>query len=105
MTKKFLEIFYSGFYDAPLAFFVNYKGTFYLFWRGYFDEELDDYPSEYEVFSVKDLSIQEVKNNWDILWEKERIFVGKIHMNDVIFSDQMKRNAIDEATFESLFNK
>ena len=44
------KILYSGFYDTPLAFVTSQENTQYVFWRGFFDEQIDDYPTHYQVF-------------------------------------------------------
>jgi hypothetical protein len=53
MNDEKLRILYSGYYDAPLSFIVNYREVTYYFWRGYFDDDIDDFPSEYEVFRLE----------------------------------------------------
>src|SRR6266852_3678230 len=95
------RILYSGFYDAPLAFVTTYENSQYLFWRGFFDDELDDYPSEYEVFILPNLSEKEIKESWPLLPKKAVAFIGKISMDRVMF-DPTKRDSINVATFERL---
>lgn len=34
---------------APLAFVTSHESTQYLFWRGFFDEQLDEYSSDYKL--------------------------------------------------------
>ncbi|HEV2912189.1 MAG TPA: hypothetical protein VGX92_02635 [Pyrinomonadaceae bacterium] len=99
MTK--MNIIYSGFYDAPLAFVVNHEDTQYLFWRGFFDEVLDDYPHEYEVFVLPNLPENEIKESWSCLPDKAVAHVGKIHMNQVGF-DPTKRQSITTDVFEKV---
>jgi hypothetical protein len=95
------KILYSGFYDAPHAFVTNYNNAQYLFRRGYFDDELDDYPNEYEVFILPNLSEADIKESWLILPEKTVACVGKIPVDQVVF-DPTKRISIDVATFERI---
>lgn len=104
--KKALPIVYSGFYDAPLAFLVKYSNRVYLFWRGYFNDEIDDYSPEYEVFITKLSSIENINVDWENLWKQgiDSNFVGKIHINNVIF-DSTHRKFIGVDTFKELFNK
>lgn len=47
MTSEFIPIYYSGFWDVPHAFLTVFEDKLYYFRRGYFDEELDDYPPNY----------------------------------------------------------
>ena len=53
-----LPIFYSAYWDAPLSFVVGYLGETYSFIRGDFDEELDEYPSNYIVKKIKGISLK-----------------------------------------------
>lgn len=104
--KKALPIIYSGFYDAPLAFLVKYENRVYLFWRGYFNDVIDDYLPEYEVFTTNLLSIDDPNIDWENLWKQgvNSNSVGKIHMNNVIF-DSTHRKFINIDTFKGLFDK
>lgn len=101
LSENKLPIIYSGYWDAPLAFVVSYKAETYLFWRGGFDDDLDDYPSKYQVFLVQDVSLEQVKEDWHIMWKTEQKFVGKIHYNEVEF-DATHRKEIDSSTFDKL---
>lgn len=93
-----ISIDYSGFYDAPLAFRAWFNGSWFYFWRGYFDEELDEYPIIYEVFSVEAESSDVFIMSWDIESFESKKYVGKIAMNEVLF-DPTKREKISVATF------
>lgn len=103
MKEVFLPIIYSGFFDAPLAFLVQYNNIVYLFWRGYFDDELDDFHDEYEVFPTQLSTLEDTSLNWDALWKQGRELgcVGKIHMNNVLF-DTTRREYISIDTFNKL---
>lgn len=72
------KILYSCFYDAPLAFVTSQEDTQYLFWRGFFDEQLDAYPNEYQVFVLPDLSEEQINESWISLPEKAIAYVGKV---------------------------
>jgi hypothetical protein len=93
-----LPIEYSGFYDAPLAFRVWHDDGWYYFWRGYFDEEADDYPSVYEVFRVEGSRTDKPCNGWDLADYDPKQFVGRLSMKQVLF-DESKRNSINARTF------
>ena len=93
------KIFYSGFYDAPLAFVTSYENTQYLFWRGFFDEQLDNYPNEYQVFVLPNLSEEQINESWTLLPEKAVAYIGKVSMNQVAF-DATRRQSIDTSTFD-----
>lgn len=95
------KIIYSGFYDVPLAFIASHENTQYLFWRGYFDDEIDDYPTEYEVYILPNLSQEEIEKLWIFLPENAKSFFGKIPIKDVVF-DPTKRLSIDTITFQRI---
>jgi hypothetical protein len=100
MNDDYLQITYSGFYDVPLAFTVHHTGDTYLFWRGYFDEEIDDYPERYCVYKISPEAESELIKHWD-LDAIEKHEVGHIPVRDVIF-DSTKRRAINILVFEEL---
>lgn len=95
-----VKISYSGFYDFPLAFVASYGGRQYLFWR-VFNDELDDYPQEYEVFTLPNLSEAEVKKSWSTLPKKANTCLGKVSINQIVF-DPTRRNSIESTIFERL---
>ena len=95
------RILYSG-YDAPLAFVTTYEDRQYLFFRD-FDDELDDYPNEYEVFILPNLSKKEIKESWSLLHEKTVAFICKISVDRVMF-DPTRRDSINVGTFKRLVN-
>lgn len=97
-----VEITYSGFYDFPLAFLASYGGKQYLFWR-VFDDELDDYPREYEVFVLPNLSNEEINASWSFLPERAETYIGKIDVKRITF-DPTKRHSIKSNIFEDLLN-
>jgi len=97
--NEWLNIVYSGFWDYPFAFVVKYKESTYLFLRGDFDDELDDYPSEFEVFLRNDL---ELENNFSIGDDDE--FIGRIDMREIQF-DPTHREQIYSKAFSQIHNE
>jgi hypothetical protein len=95
------KILYSVFWDAPLAFVTTYENRQYLFWRGFFDDELDDYPRDYEVFILPNLSEEQIKESWSVLPTTTVAFIGKINLRKVLFHPTM-RDSINVDTFERI---
>ncbi|HET6976396.1 MAG TPA: hypothetical protein VFI24_08740 [Pyrinomonadaceae bacterium] len=93
------KILYSGFYDAPLAFVTSHQNVQYLFWRGFFDEQLDDYPNDYRVYVLPNLSEEQINAFWSSLPEKAIAYIGKVSLNQVAF-DPTRREFIDTVTFD-----
>jgi len=94
-----LKIIYSGFYDFPLAFVASYENVQYLFYREW-DDELDDYRDEYDVFILPNLSEDEIRKGWAGALEKGKPF-GKIPVKQVVF-DSTHRLIVDTITFDRI---
>ena len=109
--NKFLPIYYSGFWDVPSAFLTEYEKDLYLFWRNDFDEELDDYPPNYHVYLIRNVSLKNAFEpalppykfvnfrNTSLLLENE--VIGEIPTKEVIF-DITKREFINSKVFRIL---
>jgi hypothetical protein len=102
VKHKFIPIYYRGFWDVPESFLTEYESKVYLFTRD-FDEELDDYPPDYEVYEVKDVSLTKaVKENlWFPYNFKNKILIGEVPTKDVVF-DWTNRKFVNTAIFEKL---
>ena len=90
----------------PHAFYTSHKNEIFLFQRGYFDEELDDYPSNYRVYRIESIEWEKLPEMWEIsLANKkvldEKVFVGEVPTKDVIF-DETKRKFINCIVFAKL---
>jgi hypothetical protein len=109
--SAFLPIYYCGFWDVPHTFLTVYESDLYYFRRGYFDEELDDYPPNYQVYLVKNIKLEEafeqseppsefVKlTNIPLLEEND--VICEIPTKDVIF-DETKRKFINAVVFKMM---
>ena len=70
IEHRWLPIYYDGFWDVPQAFLAtSLIDDLYYFWRGYFDDDLDDYPSTYRVYLVKNTTIDEATAQNGIIYE------------------------------------
>lgn len=109
--SEFLPIYYSGFWDVPSAFLTLYNEDLFLFWRDDFDEELDDYPPNYKVYSVKNVTLTDafepseppyefvILRNIPLLLDNE--IIGEIPTGEVIF-DETKRKSINKTVLKQL---
>jgi hypothetical protein len=97
-----VKIIYGGFWDFPLAFAASYENVQYLFYREW-DDELDDYEDEYDVFILPNLSEDEIKRNWALALEKAKPF-GKIPVKQVVF-DSTHRLIVDTVTFDRIITR
>lgn len=98
---EWLGIVYSGFWDYPFAFITSYEDSTYLFVRGDFDDELDDYPSEYEVFVRNDIDFEKIEKNFRI--EESGTSIGKVDMKQIQF-DSTHREKINSKIFKQIRN-
>ncbi len=98
--SEWVPIRYLGFWDVPRNFLVRWQGTLYLF-DCPFDEELDDYPEVYAVYSLPELSQDEIDASWVALPSKATRRVGTVPINTVRF-DATKRKEIDATVLDEL---
>ncbi len=94
------KILYSGFWDRPLGFVVQYA-TVRLFFSREFDEELDDYQAAYQVFLLPNMSDKEVQESWVDLRQKAEAYICTIPMNSVVF-DSSFRESIDTDILDAI---
>jgi hypothetical protein len=101
--KNFIPIRYSGFWDVPCAFFTEFDSKLYLFFRPDFNEEIDDYPPNYEVYICKGIQMHKAieKNLWHPLDHKDKVFLGEIPTKDVVF-DHTHREFVNISVFGML---
>lgn len=108
---NYLPIIYSGFWDVPHAFFTVYEDKTYFFRRGYFDEEIDDYPPNYKIYLVENMSLEEAIEPCDpphqsvILTDIPKLeaneLVGELPTKDVVF-DETNRRFVNVSVFKML---
>ena len=58
-NREFESIYYLGFYDVPQTFFVEYGNSVLYFVRD-FDDDADDYETEYRVYKIDTIDIETV---------------------------------------------
>ena len=111
MKDEFLPIYYSGFWDVPHAFLTVYENELYFFRRGYFDEKLDDYPPDYQIYLIENMTLEEafdfsepplesVKFRNLKLLEESKI-IGEIPTKDMSF-DKTNRKLVDPIVFKMM---
>jgi hypothetical protein len=93
-------ITYREFYDVPRIFLVRYRGSLLLF-DGLFDDALDEYPDEYKVYVLPELSQQELSGSWTSLSEKAVRYMGTVPVGAVKFDSTLRRE-IDTGILERL---
>lgn len=111
MDDAFIPIYYSGFWDVPHAFLTVYKDELFFFQRDYFDEQLDDYPPNYQIYLVKNMTLEnayephELSSKFvkirNISLLQENDVIGEIPTKDVIF-DETKRKFLNTSVFKMI---
>ena len=97
MTHQWAPISYRGFYDFPRAFVVERSGDL-LFFDCQFDDDLDDYRPDFEVFKIR----SEFKDKIELAsWRDLRDHADRIGTvpTEAVKFDDTKRRAIDIGVF------
>lgn len=97
---QFVAIAYSGFWDRPLAFVVNYRQFQFLFHRE-FDDERDNYQDQYTVSLLPHLSDAAIQAGWGHLQNYITYAIGHVFVKDVVF-DPSFRKCIDATLLDTL---
>ena len=98
--SEWVPIRYLGFWDVPRNFLVRWRGELYLF-DCPFDEQLDDYPDAYTVYTLPELPQEEIDADWTALPDKAPRKVGTVPIAAGRF-DPTRRNAIGAEAFDAL---
>ncbi|MBN1800101.1 MAG: hypothetical protein JW891_01260 [Candidatus Lokiarchaeota archaeon] len=94
---------YKDFWDVPRAiFFTINDRSFFLDCD--FDDTIDDYPNDYKLYLMPDLSESDLKGSWAGLNQKSIQNLGTIPVNEVKF-DPSLRKCIDIECINHLLNK
>lgn len=96
-------ILYSGFWDRPLGFVVEHRGTQFYFSRE-FDEQQEEYQDVYKVFFLPNLSNDEVVSAWGSLEQKAIHYLCQVPVASVLF-DPSFRASIDTALLDKLLDE
>jgi len=90
---------YREFYDVPRCLIVHYQRSLILL-QSTFDEQLDDYESDYSVYRLPD-SVEEalLGDSWKFLDDVSKTFIGRIPVSAVRY-DSTKREGLDPACLD-----
>ncbi len=91
--SKWRPIVYREFYDVPRAIIVSDGSCNYLFTSS-FDEALDEYRENYEIYEMPNLTDEEMKGSWLKFEGKAVRHLGCVPVKEVCF-DATKRREID----------
>jgi hypothetical protein len=88
------RIKYFSFWGVPRTFVFEHNGQIYLL-TSEFDDDLDEYPDQYEVFvisNVEGLSF----SDWKSIEPLAKTLIGRVPVSSVCF-DESKREYIEDS--------
>ncbi len=85
---------YFSFWDVPRTFAFESKDKFYIL-TSEFDEQLDEYPDQYEAFVVPGRHKLSAITDWKDLATLPRVRLGIIPIKSVLF-DKSRRKFVDD---------
>ncbi len=94
---------YRDFWDVPRIFVVTYQKKVLLFDCA-FDDETEDFPESYRVYTLPSLRNEDLAGSWAKLSMQATQYLGEVPINKVRF-DPSKRKEIDTAILEELTAK
>jgi hypothetical protein len=97
MMNRWIDILdYRDFHDVPRVFIVEWRGKLLLFDCA-FDDELDEYPDDYNVHEIaKDISIP---RDWTDISAFATRVCGQIPVREVVF-DKTNRRQMNSAILD-----
>jgi len=91
---------YFSFWDVPRTFVFEQAGKVYVL-ASEFDDDLDEYPDDYEVFVVSGIANLSAVSDWKSIEPLPKIRVGKVPVAAVNF-DESRRKFVDGAFLNSI---
>ena len=85
---------YFSFWDVPRTFVFERDGQLYLL-NSEFDEEIDEYRDEYEIFLLPSHHFSAV-SDWNSVGQQRRTRLGRVSISRVSF-DSTRRNFVDDS--------
>jgi hypothetical protein len=90
---------YIEFYDVPRTVAIAYKNRLFLL-QSAFDEERDEYPSQYTVYALPHSAARQVSSgSWKFLEEISLKPLGEIPIENVKF-DSTRRKSLDASVLD-----
>jgi hypothetical protein len=91
---------YRGFYDLPRAILLRHRDVVF-FLESAFEDMMDDYSEEYDVYRIDDASDKLLEELWEDLDRLAPRSIGRIKVNQVAF-DATKRPSLDASILDPL---
>jgi hypothetical protein len=97
---RWTQISYREFYDVPRAIVVS-DGQHTYFFDCPFDQQRDDYASDYDVYIMPSLSPSEMSGSWVSFPQRAVRRLGRVAVGSVRF-DETRRREIDLEILEQI---
>ena len=81
---------YFSFWDVPRTFAFERGGKVYVL-TSEFDDDLDEYPDDYEVFVVSGIGNLSVVSDWKSIEPLPKTSVGRVPVASVRFDKSLRR--------------
>lgn len=91
---------YFSFWDVPRTFAFEQAGMVYVL-TSEFDDDLDEYPDDYEVFIVSGIANLSVVSDWKIIEPMPKTRVGKVPVAAVQF-DESRRKFVESSFLDRI---
>jgi hypothetical protein len=91
---------YFSFWDVPRTFAFERGGNVYVL-TSEFDDDLDEYPDDYEVFVVSDIGNLSEVSDWKSIEPLPKAPIGRVPVASVQF-DESRRKYVDGSFLETI---
>jgi len=91
---------YFSFWDVPRTFAFERGGNVYVL-TSEFDDDLDEYPDNYEVFLVSSIGSLSMLSDWKSIEPLPKTSVGRIPVASVRF-DESRRKYVDGSFLDTI---
>ncbi len=91
---------YFSYWDVPRTFAFERAGGVYLL-TSEFDDKLDEYPCDYEVFVVSGIGNLSLVSDWKSIEPLPKISVGRIPVASVRF-DESHREYVEDSFLDTI---
>jgi hypothetical protein len=99
--NDWISIVYRGFWDVPRVFLTRYRSNLLLF-ECLFDQTLDDYPDNYQVYVLPDIHEEALPKDWTSLSSQAVQRLGEIPVASVRFDPTMRKQ-IQASVLDELY--
>jgi hypothetical protein len=81
---------YFSFWDVPRTFAFERGGRVYVL-ASEFDDDLDEYPNDYEVFVVSGIGNLSVVSDWKSIEPLLKTSIGRVLVESVRFDESLRK--------------